>query len=76
VKTIWLFALLALLLTIGYGKVVGGQDDADHFVALAEVAMGNSSEFPARLSEYVFLHQTRDESHPVHSMAGKKSCPE
>lgn len=42
----------------------------------AQAVMESGSPLPALISEYVFLHQTRDESPAVHAMAGLKSCPE
>lgn len=80
-KTIWLFGLLALLLTVAYNKVAGAPGEAaqsaDRLVTLpAPVAMDDSGNLPAGLSEYVFLHQTRHEYIPVHAMAGVKACPE
>jgi hypothetical protein len=32
-------------------------------------------DLPARLSEYVFLHRNREESAPLHVMAGMSTCP-
>ena len=75
-KTLWVLALLALLLSVGHDRVVGKPGEADQLVALAPAgAAGGSGEFPATLSEYVFMHQTRGESTPIHPMAGWKYCP-
>jgi hypothetical protein len=41
---------------------------------LAPVAVEGSGNLPARLSEYVFMHQNRNESIPVHGMADVKAC--
>jgi len=83
VKTIWMFGLLVLLLTVAYNKVSGAPSKAaqgaDRSVIMpAPVAMAGegSGVLPPELSEYVFLHQTRHESIPVHAMAGVKACPE
>jgi hypothetical protein len=81
VKTIWLFALLFLLLTIGYGKVAGIAHEMAAApdplpVALAPGAADSGGRFPERFTEYMFLHQTREESIRVHTLAGMQSCSE
>jgi hypothetical protein len=78
-KTTWLIGLLSLLLMAVYGKVAGGPSEAAQSpnqpaTMAAPAAMEGSGELPAKLSEYVFLHQTRDENIPVHVMAGVKAC--
>jgi len=80
-KTMWLLALLSLLLIVGYGKVAGGRGETlpspnRSIVPAAPAVMGSDGNLPARFSEYVFLHQTRDESLAVHAMAAGKACPE
>jgi hypothetical protein len=42
----------------------------------APVAMEGDGNLRARLSEYVFLHQSRHESIPVRAMADVKACPD
>jgi hypothetical protein len=81
VKTTGLFALFSLLLTIAFNQVAGmpreearGPDQP--IAAPAQAVMVSGGPLPALISEYVFLHQTRYESVPVHAMAGVKSCPE
>ncbi len=81
VKTIGLLGLLSLMLMVAYSKVAGAPSEAaqspDQSVTMpAPAVMGNSSNLPAGLSEYVFFHQTRHESIPVHTMAGAPICPE
>lgn len=80
-KTIGLLGLLPLLLIVAYNKVAGTPSEAaqspDRSVTMpAPAVVGSSGNLPAGLSEYVFLHQTRHESIPVHAMAGVKACPE
>jgi hypothetical protein len=79
-KTMWLLALLSLLLIVGYDKVAGTPRGAiagaDQPLAIPAAAPKGGGKLPARYSEYVFLHQTRDESLAVHAMAGGKACPE
>ena len=69
-KTTGLLALLSLLLTIAFNQVAGMPREE------ARAALESGDPLPALISEYVFLHQTRYESVPVHAMAGVKSCPE
>lgn len=81
VKTIGLFGLLCLLSILAYSRIASAPSEAaqasDRSVTMrAPVAMVGSGNLPAGLSEYVFLHQTRYESIPVHAMAGVKACPE
>lgn len=76
----WLLALLSLLLIIGYDKVAGmpraAIAGADQPLAIPTAAMEGGGKLPARISEYVFLHQTRHEGFVVHAMTGGKACPE
>jgi len=37
---------------------------------------GNDAGLAARLSEYVFLHETRNERIPARTTAGSSTCPE
>ncbi len=82
VKSIVLFVLLSSLLLAGaYNQVAGTPREAaqspDRSVNMpAPAVSGNSGKLPAKLSEYVSLHQTRYESIPVHAMAGVNACPE
>lgn len=81
VKTMGLLGLLSLLLIFAYSKVAGTPSVAaqgpDRSVTMpAPAVMEDSGKLPAILSEYVFLHQARDESIPVHAMAGATMCPE
>lgn len=78
-KTIWLLGSLFFLLTAAYNMVTGGPSEAAQSLnqpvtVPAPAAMDGSDNFPAGLSEYVFLHQTRDENNFVHAMAGVKAC--
>lgn len=80
-KTIWLVGLLFLLLTVAYNKVASAPSDGaqgpDRSITVpGPVATGSSENLPEGISKYVFLHQTRYESIPVHAMAGVKACPE
>jgi len=80
VKSIGLLGLLFVLLMVAYSKVEGGPGEAaqgpDRPVALAALPDTESSgRVPERLSEYLFLHQSRDENLPVHTMASVKACP-
>jgi hypothetical protein len=81
VKTLGLFGLLSLLSIVACGRIEGAPGDAaqgpDRSVTLpAPAAMEGSGDVPARISEYVFLHQTRYENIPVLSVAGMTTCPE
>jgi hypothetical protein len=80
-RTIWLVGLLSTLLIVAYNKVASAPSDGaqspDRSVTTpVPVAMGSNGNLPAGLSEYVFMHQARYESIPVHAMAGVKACPE
>ena len=59
-----LVGLLSLLSIVACGRVD------------APVVMEGTDDLSARLSEYVFLHKTRDESAPVQVMAGLNTCPQ
>ena len=81
-KSIGVFGWVALLLGVAYDKVastprvaVAAPGDQPHAIAAAAVTE-NGGPLPARISEYVFLHQTRDESTAIHAMADIKACPE
>jgi hypothetical protein len=79
VKTIVLFGLLSLLSILAYSRIASAPSEAaqgpDRSVTmLAPVAVEGSGNLPARLSEYVFMHQNRNESIPVHGMADVKAC--
>ncbi len=78
-KTIWLLGLLSLLLLVVYSKVAGAPSGAVHgperpVAMTAPLVMQVDDILSERLSEYVFLHQTRHESIPVHAMAGAATC--
>lgn len=80
-KTIGLLGLLSLLMIVAANKVEGDPSEAarnaDGSITLpGPVGTGGSENLPEGLSKYVFLHQTRYESIPVHAMAGVKACPE
>jgi hypothetical protein len=81
VKTTVLLGMMSLLSIVAYNTVVGAPRtealSPDRSVTVpARSDPGGSSRLPARLSEYLFLHQTRYENLPVHAMAGVKACPE
>lgn len=78
-KTIWLLGLLSLLWMAAFNNGAGGPSVAAHssnqpVTMPAPAAMEGSDNLPAGLSEYVLLHQTRDENNFVHAMAGVKAC--
>ena len=78
-KTIGLFGLLSLLSILAYSRIASAPGEAaqgpDRSVTmLAPVAVEGRGNLPARLSEYVFLHQTRHESIPVRALADVKAC--
>ena len=81
VKTVALFGLLSLLLIAAHNKVAGGTGEAAlgsnrPVDTQAPAAMVGSDHLPAGFSEYVFMHQARAESSPVHAMARVTSCPD
>lgn len=76
VKTSGLLGLLAfLLLFVGNQEIAGGPSAAAPG-ANSSVATEGGGILPARLSEYVFLHQARHEGILAHAMTGVTSCPE
>lgn len=83
-KTVGLLGLLSLLLMAANNKVAGGTGGTGEaapgasrpVTTQAPAVMDGSGNLPAGLSEYVFMHQARDESSPVHAMARVTSCPE
>ncbi len=80
-KTTVVLGMMSLLSIAAYNNVGGSpraaEQGPDRPVALAALADTESSgRLPERLSEYLFLHQTRDENLPVHAMASVKACPE
>jgi hypothetical protein len=81
VKTIGLFGLLSLLSILAYSRIASAPSEAaqgpDRSVTmLAPVAMEGGGTLPARLSEYVFLHQNRQEIILVRAVADVKACPD
>ena len=80
-KTIVLLGLLCLLLTVAHNRVVGtsshaAQSTAGPTTMQAPAVRAGSEKLPARLAEYVFLHQTDRESASVHTLAAVNTCPE
>jgi len=80
-KAIWLVGLMSMLLIVAYSKVAsapsdGAQGPDRSGTTPVPVAMESNGDLPAGFSEYVFLHHARNESIPVHAMAGVKACPE
>jgi len=80
-KTTVLLGMMSLLLIVAYNNVGGAPRAAaqspDRPVVLTALASTESSDkLSARLSEYLFLHQTRDENPSVHAMASVKACTE
>lgn len=79
-KSIWLLGLMSLLLTAAYNIGSAARVDARNperpgvTPALADTESGEN--LPARFSEYLFLHQTRYESLPLHAMVDVKACSE
>jgi len=66
---------------IGFDRVAGTPSEAaqgpdPRSATPAAAVIGGNGKLPARLSEYVFLHQARPESVPVNAMAGATTCPE
>jgi len=86
VRTIGLFGLLSLLSIDTCSRIAADPGEAaqspEWSVTMpGPVATGSGGNLPARLSaarlsEYVFLHQTRDEMIPVHAMVAVNTCPE
>jgi len=78
---LWTIGSISLLLIVAYSNFGGAPraaaQNAERSVIMRVAAdLGTGDKLPPRLSEYLFLHQTRYENLPVHSMAGMKSCPE
>lgn len=78
-KTIALFGLLTLLLMVANNKVGIAPSEAaqgsERRVAMpAADDIGTSDNVSPRLSEYLFLHQTRYENLPVHGMTDVRAC--
>jgi len=71
VKTSWLLGLLSFLLLFAGNQEIAGGPGANR-----SVAMEGGGNLPARLSEYVFLHQARHEGILAHAMTGVTTCPE
>lgn len=70
-----------LLLLIAAFKVAGTPREAAQYpnapITLpAPAVTGSGARLPARVSEYVFWHQTRHEGIPVHAMTGVTNCPD
>ncbi len=79
-KTMWLLGLLPMLM-VAYNLVAGSPREASQapgrpVAKRAPVLVKGGARLPAGLTEYMFLHQTRDENLPVHAMAGVTTCPE
>ena len=80
-KTTVLLGMMSLLLMVAYNNVGGAAraaaQDAERSTTLQALAdTGSGGKLPERLSEYLFLHQSRHENLPVHAMAGVKACLE
>jgi hypothetical protein len=79
-KSIWLLGLMSLLLTAAYNMGSAARADAQNperpLATPAPADTERGENLPARFSEYLFLHQTRDESFPVHAMVDVKACSE
>jgi len=81
VRAIGLLGLLSVLSMLAYGRVASAPSGmalgADRSVMLPPpVAVEGGGNLSERLSQYVFLHQTRHESVPVNVMAGVTTCPQ
>ena len=68
--------MFSFLLLFASNKEIAGGPSAAGPGANRSVAMEGSGNLPARLSEYLFLHQARHEGIPAHAMAGTTTCPE
>lgn len=78
-KTTVLLGMISVMLIVAYDNVGGAPRAAAQGVerlAVLQAPADTASKLPERLSEYLFLHQTRYENLPVHAMAGMKACPE
>jgi len=80
VRAIGLLGLLSVLSMFAYSRVASAPSGmalgAERPVMLAPAAVEGGGNLTERLSQYVFLHQARDESVPVHVMAGVATCPQ
>ena len=76
VKTNGLLGLLSFLLLFAGNQEIAGGPSAAAPGANSSVATERGSNLPARLSEYVFLHQARHEGILAHAMTGVTTCPE
>ena len=76
VKTSGLLGLLSFLLLFASNQEIAGGQSAAGPGANRSVAMEGGGNLPARLSEYVFLHQARHEGILAHAMTGVTTCPE
>lgn len=70
-KAIWFCMLLSLLSILAYSGFSDALSGAG-----APGTPGNDAGLAARLSEYVFLHETRNERIPAKPAAGLSTCPE
>ena len=70
-KTSGLLGLLTFLLLFAGNQEIAGGPSAN-----SSVATERGGNLPARLSEYVFLHQARHEGILAHAMTGVTTCPE
>ena len=80
-KAIWLTGLVFLLLMAAYSQVSGKTGEAVKGVGVpailpAPAVAGARDTLPVWLSEYVHMHQNRDEDVQIHAVAGMLSCPE
>lgn len=78
-KTTVLLGMISVMLIVAYDNVGGAPRAAAQGaerLAVLQAPADTASKLPERLSEYLFLHQTRYENLPVHAMAGMKACPE
>ena len=78
-KMLWMIASISLLLVIAYNNVRGAPREAaqntEPPVATPVAAgIGSDDKLSPKLSEYLFLHQTRYESIPFHAMADVNAC--
>jgi len=80
VRAIGLLGLLSVLSMFAYSRVASAPSGmalgAERPVMLTPAAVEGGGNLSERFSQYVFLHQARDESVPVHVMAGVATCPQ
>lgn len=78
VKALVMLGLFSLLLLVTYDQVAGGPAKAVLSPGLQIVtpALADVVQVSSRVSEYVFLHQNRDEDIRIHGMAGVLLCTE